>query len=130
MFYKQIKYLAANRILSLLKKECKIYTAIGTEELYLPSYLWTELDYLHQKARCYKIDTLRDAVLMLKESNEVMIKDNTNHIYKIKVGITNEGEKACKERTYVWRFIISIKGLLIGIISLITALIILLNKLR
>lgn len=118
MFYKEIKYLAGHRILSLLNKECRIYTRFGKDELYMPSYLWTDLPVLHKKAKLFKIDTLRDAVLMLKENNEVIIRDNKERIYDIQVGVNENGLKAYKEKVYIWKILKSVKIIIIALGSI------------
>jgi len=91
MFYKEIKELAAHRLLSLLKKECRIYTKDSGQDIYSPSYLWTNLQDLHKKTKFFNIDTLRDAALRLKKNNKIDLLDNKRDIYDIKLGIIEEG---------------------------------------
>lgn len=122
MFYKEIKELAAHRLLSLLKKRCRIYTNIAGQDVYSPSYLWTNMKDLHKKTKFYNIDTLRDAALDLKQNDEIDLLNNNNNIYDIQLGIIEKGLKNYKEWTHIWNFIKSWKIIVLTISSLLIAI--------
>ena len=120
MFYKWIKYLAAETILHDLSFRTTVITGMENEPMFAQSYGWENLQKIQGRHRLYSIATMRDAAWMLKEKNEIDILNNEKHIFNINLKAMPAGITALKEKTYVWKVV---RPSLIALGSLVTLII-------
>lgn len=121
MFYKEIKLIAAHRVLKSLNKSYIKWNGKNSA----PSYTWVKFSKIKQENRLFSNQLLRDAAFLLKKNGHADILDNTRDIFDIEVGMLkdhfHECETAYREKFYIWQFLKSWKGLLLTIGSLATA---------
>lgn len=93
-------YLAAHKILEILSKKSILAIKQGDQDIHKPyAYLFVGLREIKEKLKLYDIYTIKYAVDLLHERNEIE-KTSNNDWYKIEIKNTDKGEEAYRRRTY------------------------------
>lgn len=94
----------------------------------MPIYQFTNLQAIKKTTFWFSIDTLRDAAIELKESKEIVINDNTKHIYNIELKVLDKGIKSYKEKAHYWTFLKSWRIMIISLIAFLATIALLIKR--
>jgi hypothetical protein len=117
MFYKELKYLAADRLLNVLSK--RGMAKFSDSDTPIPYQMNIE----NAESKMYGIKILRDAALLLKSRGDVdYLNDERNHRH-IRLILTEKGIMSRKEHEYLRLFFTTWKTLLLTAIAIASGLI-------